>query len=131
MRLPPCMAAFSLIFLALAGGAKAEEKSVTWTGWFSDVKCAAPRAAAGVFTITNPDCAKSCLEKGAAPVFISEQARAIFQVKDYSSIIADLGYHLEIQGTVDEAAKTIAIRDVKRLAYQGAACARPRKSVEK
>jgi hypothetical protein len=131
MRLLPCMATVFLISLALVGGVGAEEKNVTWTGWFSDVKCAAPRAAAGVFTITNPDCAKSCLEKGAAPVFISEQAKAIFQVKDYSSIIDDLGYRLEIQGAVDEAAKTIAIRNVKRLAYQGAACARPRKSAEK
>jgi hypothetical protein len=125
------MVTVSIISLALAGGAGAEEKNVTWTGWFSDMKCAAPRAAAGVFTITNPDCARMCLEKGAAPVFISEQAKAIFQVKDYSSIIGDLGYHLEIQGAVDEAAKTIAIRNVKRLAYQGAACARPRKSAEK
>ena len=99
-------------------------------GWrrYAAYPCA---TAAGVFTITNPDCARSCLEKGAAPVFISEQAKAIFQVKDYSSVVGDLGYHLEIQATVDEAAKTIAIRNVKRLAYQGASCARPRESAEK
>jgi hypothetical protein len=77
------------------------------------------------------DCARSCIEKGSAPVFISEQARAIFRVKDYSSVVEDLGYHIEIQAIVDEAAKTISISNVKRLAYQGAACARRKASSEK
>jgi hypothetical protein len=42
-----------------------------------------------------------------------------------------LGYHIEIQAIVDEAAKTISISNVKRLAYQGAACARRKASSEK
>jgi hypothetical protein len=46
---------------------------VTSTGWFSDQKCASPRAASGTFTAMNPDCAnaKKCIENGARPVFIS------------------------------------------------------------
>jgi hypothetical protein len=131
MRLLGFVATISLIALTLAGVDNAEENSVTWTGWFSDLKCASARAAAGTFSGTNPDCARSCIEKGAAPVFISEQAKAIFQVKDSSSVIEDLGYHIEVQATVDEATKMIRIQKVKRLAYQGAACARPKKSSEK
>jgi hypothetical protein len=101
-------------------------KRVTWTGWFSDVKCASGRAASGVFTATNPDCARKCIQEGAAPVFISEQARAVFTVKDHV-VLDDLGYHVEIQATVDAAAKTISDLKVKRLEYEGAACGRPKK----
>jgi hypothetical protein len=118
------LTAACLLSSALAGDS---DKEVTWTGWFSDSQCAAARAASGFFTETNPDCAESCIRKGAAPVFISEQAKAIFTVKGYASVIDDLGYHLEVKATVSEAAKTMSIINVKRLEYQGAACSRPRK----
>jgi hypothetical protein len=71
--------------------------------------------------------AKRCIERGAAPVFISEQAKGIFKVKDYPGIIDDLGYHVEIAAMVDESAKTISVQKVKRLSYEGATCARPKK----
>ena len=100
---------------------------VTWTGWFSDSKCAASRAAGGTFTETNPECAKTCIAKGASAVFISQQAKAVFGIKDYASAIEDLGYHIELRGVVDDAARTIRVREVKRLEYVGASCARPRK----
>jgi hypothetical protein len=116
-----------LLGLALSSTGHAEEKLVIWTGWFSDSKCALARAAAGVFSETNPECAKTCIEKGSAPVFISEQARAVFAVQDYASVIADLGYRIELRGMADEDAKTIRVRSLKRLEYQGPACTRPRK----
>ena len=119
---------FCLAALSLSSTGETTEKTVTWTGWFSDFKCASARAASGTFSATNPDCAKSCIEKGAEPVFVSEQAKALFKVKGYSAVIEDLGYHIEVQATVDEAAKTITIRTVKRLAYEGPACSRPRKA---
>ena len=101
-------------------------KNITWTGWFSDSGCASARASSGVFTATNPDCAKKCIEKGEAPVFISEQAKAVFRVKDYPSVVEDLGYHVAVTATVDEAAKTISIKKVERLGYEGASCGRPK-----
>jgi hypothetical protein len=128
MRLLPFLTTIFAIALTPAGLGSAAEKSVTWTGWFSDFNCASGRAASGIFTATNPDCAKICLEKGAAPVFISEQAKAIFRVKDSASVIENLGYHIEVQATVDEAAGTIGIQKLTRLSYEGAACGRPKKS---
>ena len=105
-----------------------EPKQVTWTGWFSDAGCAPGRLAAPTLTQSNPECARQCIEKGAAPVFISEQARAIFRVKDYSSVIENLGYHLEITGRIDQAAKTISVQDVKRISgYEGPSCSRSKK----
>jgi hypothetical protein len=119
-----------LVGLGLAGVLRSETK-VTWTGWFSDASCSAARATSGILTATNPDCAKRCIEKGEAPVFISEQAKAIFKIKDYPKVIDDLGYHVEVTATVDEAAKTISVREVKRLSYEGAACGRPKKTSNK
>jgi hypothetical protein len=99
---------------------------VTWTGWFSDQGCASGRAASGTFTATNPDCAKSCIEKGARAVFISEQAKALLKVNGYAGVLDDLGWHLEIQGAVNAAGDEIEITNVKRLDYTGAACSRPK-----
>ena len=44
--------------------AHAESRTVTWSGWFADQRCVAPRAAKGVFTPSNPECARKCIEEG-------------------------------------------------------------------
>jgi hypothetical protein len=113
--------------LTMAG----ENKRVTWTGWFSDQKCASGRAASGTFTATNPDCAKKCINEGSPAVFISEQAKALLKVKGYAGVLDDLGYHVEIQGTLNQAGDEIEVSSVKRLDYTGAACARPKKPAAK
>jgi hypothetical protein len=49
-------------------------------------------------------------------------------VTGYEKAKDDVGYHLEIIGVPDLAAKSIAVQSVKRIGeYQGAACARPKK----
>jgi hypothetical protein len=108
-----------------------EPGTVTWTGWFSDAKCATGRVAFGMFASTNPDCARQCIGAGAVPVFISEQAKALFEVKGYPALVDDLGYHMEVRATVDDAAKTITIQKTTRLGYDGAACSRPKKPAAK
>jgi len=107
------------------GGFAGQSDVQTMTGWFADAQCAAPRAAKGVIGPNNPDCVKRCLEEGATAVFISEQARALFEVRDYPSVKADVGYHIELTGTVDKTGKVISVVSVKRLAYAGAICAVP------
>jgi len=57
--------------------------------------------------------------------------QAIFQLKGYSSAVDDLGHHIEVQATVDEAAQTIRFQNVKRLAHQGPACAWPTQTGQK
>jgi hypothetical protein len=118
------------VSLLTSAGAPAAEKTVTWTGWFSDLQCASARAAGGVFSSTNPDCARTCIEKGAPPVFISEDAKAVFRVTGYDSAVSDLGYHVSVKANV-ESENTIRILSVTRLEYQGAACGRPKKTVAK
>ena len=120
-----------MIALMLAGTLRSLEPTVTLTGWFADSDCALGRAATGVFTATNPECSKTCLQKGVPPVFVSEERKALYQVKGYPSVVEDLGYHVEVTATLDESTKTITVEKVKRLEYEGAACGRPKKAVTK
>jgi hypothetical protein len=114
---------------ALAAAQNASEPTTTTsTGWFSDKGCAAPRVARGQLGPNNPDCVKRCLDDGEVPVFVSEQARALFEVKNYPSVKDDVGYRVEVTGIVDEAAKTIAVKSVKRLEAIAPTCARKPKS---
>ena len=121
------------ITLMLAGEIRlpAEFTVKTWKGWFSDVSCASPRAKSGVFTGTNPECAKKCIESGVAPAFVSDEAKAVLRVQGHPTLKEDLGYYVEVTGDVDMEAKTINVRSVKRLEYQGASCARPKPAAKK
>lgn len=117
-----------LVIPALAAAQSAPEpKTTTSTGWFSDKGCAAPKVARGQIGPNNPDCVKRCLDEGAVPVFISEQAKAMFDVKDYATVKDDVGYRVEVTGIVDEDAKTITVKSVKRLEAVPVTCARPQK----
>lgn len=111
-----------------AGTARAGE-STTWTGFFSDKGCAKSKVARGDITPNNAVCVARCLDDGATAVFMSEQAKAMFDVTGYATtkIKEDLGYHLEVTGIVDADAKTIAVTSVKRLEYVGAMCGLPKK----
>jgi hypothetical protein len=100
----------------------------TMTGWFSDAQCALPGVAKGIIAPNNPDCVKKCLRDGATAVFISEQAKAAFEVKDYPSVAADVGWHVEVTGVVDKTGKILTITSVKRLTEQAATCALPKKT---
>ena len=71
----------------VSSGAEVDNKSVTWTGWFSDSQCATARAKSGVFTPTNPDCAKKCMENGSAVVFISAPAQALYTILAMGTVL--------------------------------------------
>lgn len=108
-----------------------QPKVETWTGWFSDKLCARAPKADGTVGPNGTACVKKCLNEGATPVFISEQAKALFEVRDHASVKDDVGYYLEVTGVVDEKAKTISVRSVKRLSEVVSMCAIPKKSEKK
>jgi hypothetical protein len=103
------------------------DETTTWTGWFSDKGCAESRVKNGNIGPNGTECVKRCLNDGATPVFISEQAKAMYEVKDYPNVASDVGYHIELTGVVDEKAKTISVTAVKRLSEVVNTCALPRK----
>ena len=100
-------------------------REVTWTGWFSDKGCA--RVRDGEVAPNGTECVRKCLKDGAQAVFLSEQAKAIFDVKEYASVLDDVGFRVEITGLVDEDAKTIWVKSVKHLSEVVSMCALPRK----
>lgn len=118
--------------LLLAGmlAASAQAASVKLTGWFACNQCTRERVAKGDIRPSNPACSKTCIEKGDPAVFLSEQAKEALVVKGYKTT-EDLGFHVEVTGVVDAAAKTITIESVKQLSSEGASCARPRSAAKK
>lgn len=114
---------FSLAFLLTLNLCAA---SHTWTGWFSDEKCARARAGSGTYTATNADCARRCIDGGTAVVFIAEQEKALYLIKNYSAAKDDLGYQIEVTGTLDEQTQTLTVQSVKRLESVGPSCSRPK-----
>ena len=116
---------WSAALILATAGAASEPATGVRTGFFADDGCARGRANAGIFTETNPDCARKCIEKGSPAVFVDAQAKALYVVKDYPGAKDDLGYRLEVAGAFDESAKTITVKSVKRLEYVGAHCDRP------
>ena len=103
-----------------------EAKTLKITGWFADERCAPARLKAEKLGPTNPECSAECIRKGAAAVFLTEE-RSLLIVKDHPGVIDDLGFYVEVTGTLDPAAKVIHVQAVKQLSWQGAACSRPKK----
>jgi hypothetical protein len=116
-----------LLTMSFAGPAVADSRTVTWTGWFSDRDCAAPRVARGEFGPNGTTCVKKCLDRGVAAVFVSEQARGMFAVNGYATVKEDVGYYVKLTGVVDEGAKTISVTSVERLSEIGGMCGVPSK----
>jgi hypothetical protein len=109
-----------------SGGA--EPKTITSTGWISDIGCAASRVAKGLIGPSNTACVKRCFEEGKTPVFVSEQMKAFYEVTNYPTVKEDLGWYIELTGTIDADGKTIAVQSVKRLEEVGPQCGLKKKT---
>lgn len=107
------------------------EIKTTWTGWFSDKGCAAAKVNSGDIAPNGTTCVRKCLGEGATPVFVSEQAKAMYEVKDHPKLMEDVGYRLELTGVVDEKGKTVSVRSVKRLSEIVQMCRLPTKTASK
>jgi len=124
--------AFAVVVTASTLGAFSDRTAgaVTLNGWFSDKQCAPAKLKSEEVTPNGTVCVKKCLDEGATPVFVNPKTRAMYDVKDHPSVKDDVGYYLEVTGIVDEDAKTISVRSVKRLGEVIQMCARPAKKKE-
>ena len=105
----------------------ANEDAVTLKGWLSDRGCAQAKVKAEEVTPNGTVCVKKCLENGSEAVFVHPESRTLYALSDYPALNDDVGYHLELSGVVDEKAKTISVRSIKRLDAIVNVCALPRK----
>jgi hypothetical protein len=74
---------------------KADDKTMTWTGWISDSHCAAKGMAAD-----HKACAEKCVkEKGASYVFVDTKTKAVHNIHNQDAVNdSDLGMEVKVTG---------------------------------
>lgn len=118
-------AAVALLLPSASGIASAG--GTTTKGWISDESCARGRASSGVFTGTNPECAKKCIASGAKMVLIIPDQRMLLTVANPGAAKANVGDFVEITGSVEAKTKTLHIDSLKLLTKGAAMCGLPAK----
>jgi hypothetical protein len=96
-------------------------------GWLSDESCARGRASGGVFTGTNPECAKKCIASGAKMVLIVPDQKTILTIDNPATAQTNIGNYVEITGSVKAKTKTLHIDTLKMLTKGVAMCGLPAK----
>ena len=113
-RITMITAVVILSMSTFGGAAETRDPVSKWKGWLSDKGCAKSKVESDNITPNGTACVKKCLDAGETPVFVSPDAKAMFEVKDYPSLKDDVGYYLELTGVLDEKTKTIAVKSVTR-----------------
>ncbi len=96
-------------------------------GWLSDEGCATGRANSGVYTGTNPDCAKKCVAQGKKIVLIVPDEKVLLKIDNQDAALKNVGDFVEVSGTVDPQSKTVHIATLKMLEKGAAMCEVPPK----
>lgn len=96
-------------------------------GWLSDEGCAGGRASSGVYTGTNPDCAKRCVREGKKMVLVDPDHKRLLTIENPDAATERVGDYVEISGEVDDQAKTLRIDSMKLLEKGRAMCDVPAK----
>jgi hypothetical protein len=115
----------TVILLACAL-AQAATEAKTLHGWLSAEACARARASGGVFTGTNPECAKRCVEEGKKIVFIDPDSRRVLDISNQDAACGSIGDEVEVAGSVDSGTKVLHIDSLKLISRGVAECERPK-----
>lgn len=110
----------AVVAVGLLGAAQAE----TWRGWLSDEQCARSRASGGIYTGTNPDCARKCVGDGANIVLIDADHTAIVNIGNQSPARQNVGDYVEIQGSFDAGQNLLHIDSLRLISKGVANCSR-------
>ena len=115
-----------LVFFITPVQQASENKSVV-RGWLADEGCAGERAKTGLYTSTNPDCAKKCVRNGKKIVLVDPDQKRLLTIANQDAAMERVGDYVEIGGEVDEQAKTLRIESLKLLEKGHAMCDVPPK----
>jgi hypothetical protein len=99
----------------------AESDPSTYTGWFSDEKCATARVAEGLIGPTGRSCTRECLRKGVPMVFIDEKGKIVLRVENPRVVAGREDDHVQIEA-VRKDAKTLHVSSVRVLEKYAAKC---------
>ena len=94
-------------------------------GWLSDEGCARGRASSGVYTGTNPDCAKRCVAQGRRIVLIVHGEKKILDITNQDAARGNIGDEVQVTGTIDAGTKGLHIESLKMLSPGRAMCGLP------
>lgn len=125
IRLRSAVIPFAVFSLLTPTPQSAVGKSVL-RGWLSD-GCAGGRAKSGLYTGTNPDCAKRCVSEGKKIVFVDPDHKRLLSIANQDIAKERVGDYVEISGDLDEQAKTLRIDSLKLLEKGRAMCDVPAK----
>lgn len=117
------------VFLSVGTIASAQVKApkVVIRGWLSDEGCASGRAKSGVYTGTNPDCAKKCVRDGKRIVLIDSDHKRLLVIGNQAPAVENVGDYVEISGDLDNQARTLHIDSLKLVEKGRAMCGVPPK----
>lgn len=96
-------------------------------GWLSDEGCAGGRASSGLYTGTNPDCAKRCVREGKKTVLVDADHKRLLTIENPDAATERVGDYVEITGDLNAQAKTLRIDSLKLLEKGRAMCGVPKK----
>jgi len=96
-------------------------------GWLSDEGCAGGRAHSGVYTGTNPDCAKKCVKEGRRIVLVDADHKRLLAISNPDAAMERVGDYVEISGDLNDQAKTVRIASLELIEKGRAMCDVPKK----
>ena len=106
----------------------AATETKTLRGWLSDEACARARAAGGVYTGTNPECAKRCVAEGKRIVFIDPNSKVVMDIANQDAARGNIGDEVEVMASVDSGTRVLHINSLKLIALGVAECERSKGS---
>jgi hypothetical protein len=89
----------SLLLATNPGTPQQEPAGKSLLGWLSDEQCARARATGGIFTSTNPECARKCVAKGEKIVLILLDAKEIVAIENQDAAKEHVGDYVEVAGS--------------------------------
>ncbi len=118
----PFVAFFVLTPVSIVAGGKSVLR-----GWLSDEACSGGRAKSGLYTGTNPDCARKCVSEGKKIVFVDSDHKRLLSIANQEIAKDRVGDYVEISADLDEGTKTLRVDSVKLLEKGRAMCDVPTK----
>jgi hypothetical protein len=106
---------FTVGVLSVIGSLSISAAQQTLTGEISDSMCGASHAGMGDMGKNAKECTSTCVKSGAKYVFLTKRKVYAIQNQDFGALVANAGTPVQVQGEVNEDAKTIRIRTVGRV----------------
>ena len=91
---------FAVLFATLGLATRADDKTMSWTGWISDSHCGAKGMSAD-----HKSCAQTCVKtKGASWVFVNDSDKKVLAIKNQDAVNGDkdLGQEVKLTGHLND-----------------------------